>query len=198
VEKNEQQQQRRGRTRLLLILAVCAAPMLLSYLAYYVIKPEGRTNYGTLIDPRNYPIPELHSTELSGEPTTLSDFQGKWVMLQVADAACGEACHERLMNMRQLRLMQGKDMDRIERVWLLTDREPVETMLMREFDGIHMLRVDPAAVTAWLPADANTVAADHIYLIDPLGNLMMRFPKDSDPNKMKKDINKLLRASSIG
>lgn len=199
MEKNDQdKQQRRGRTRLLLILAVCAAPMLLSYLAYYVIKPQGRTNYGALIDPRQYPIPELGSTELSGEPATLGDFQGKWVMLQVAGGACGEVCHEHLMQMRQLRLMQGKDMDRIERVWLISDHEPVETMVMREFDGIHMLRADAATLKAWLPVDGNTVAEDHIYVIDPLGNLMMRFPKDSDPNKMKKDINKLLRASSIG
>lgn len=199
MEKNDRQgKQGRGRIRLLLILAVCAAPMLLSYLTYYVIKPEGRTNYGTLLDPRQYPVPELNSHELSGEPTTLGDYQGKWVMLQVAPAACDAGCHERLTQMRQLRLMQGKDMDRIERVWLVTDTEPVETMTIREFEGIEMLRVDAAALKAWLPVDGNTTMEDHIYMIDPLGNLMLRFPKDSDPNKMKKDINKLLRASSIG
>ncbi len=197
--KNDQpSQQRRGRTRLLLILAVCAAPMLLSYLAYYVIKPTGRTNYGTLIDPRQYPVPELDSTQISGEPATLQDYQGKWVMLQIAGAACDAACHGRMTKMRQLRLMQGKDMDRIERVWLITDNEQVETMTIREFEGIHMLRVDATKLKAWLPVDAPAVVEDHIYMIDPLGNLMLRFPKDSDPNKMVKDINKLLRASSIG
>jgi peroxiredoxin len=198
VDNTEQRQQRRGRAKLLLILAVCAAPLLLAYLTYYVIKPEGRTNYGALIDPRAYPIPELDSRQLSGEPVTLHDYQGKWIMLQVAPAACDAACHERLVQMRQLRLMQGKDMERLERVWLITDDAPVETMTIREFEGIHMLRVNAAKLHDWLPTESGTTAEDHIYVIDPLGNLMLRFPKDSDPNKMKKDINKLLRASSIG
>jgi hypothetical protein len=100
--------------------------------------------------------------------------------------------------MRQLRLMQGKDMDRIERVWLVLDKEPLETMLMREYDGTHMLRADALAVRNWLPVEQGTRIEDHIYLIDPLGNLMMRFPKDADPSKMKKDIAKLLKASRIG
>lgn len=197
MQKNDQQQ-RRGRVRLLLILAICLAPMLLSYLAYYVIKPSGRTNYGTLLDPRNYPIPDLTATQLSGEPVSLSDYQGKWIMLQSAPATCDAACYDRLTQMRQLRLMQGKDMERIERVWLITDAQPVDTVKIREFDGLHLLRVDAKTLGAWLPVDGDTAAEDHIYIIDPLGNLMMRFPKDSDPNKMKKDINKLLRASSIG
>jgi cytochrome oxidase Cu insertion factor (SCO1/SenC/PrrC family) len=196
VQNNKQQ--RRGRIRLLLILAVCIAPMLISYLTYYVIKPTGRTNYGTILDPRNYPIPELKATQLSGEPVSLNDYHGKWVMLQSAPADCDAACHERLTQMRQLRLMQGKDMERIERVWLITDAQPVDTMMIREFDGLHLLRVDAQALHAWLPVEDNTVPEEHIYLIDPLGNLMLRFPKNSDPNKMKKDINKLLRASSIG
>ncbi len=61
-----------------------------------------------------------------------------------------------------------------------------------------MLRVDPKLLKAWLPTDAGTSVEDHLYMIDPRGNLMMRFPKDADPNKVKKDISKLLRASSIG
>jgi hypothetical protein len=100
--------------------------------------------------------------------------------------------------MRQLRLAQGKDMDRIERVWLITDDKPLETLVMREYDGTRMLRVKPDALKAWLPVEQGTTAADHIYMIDPLGNLMMRFPKDADPNKIKKDLSKLLKASSIG
>jgi hypothetical protein len=100
--------------------------------------------------------------------------------------------------MRQLRLAQGKDMDRIERVWLITDDKPLETMVIREYDGTRMLRVKPDALRTWPPAEQGTTAADHIYLIDPLGNLMMRFPKDADPNKIKRDLSKLLKASRIG
>ncbi len=195
----DNKQQTRGRWKLLAVLAVCAAPMIASYFTYYVIKPESRTNYGTLIDPRGYPIPSaLGTATLDGKPVSLDAFKGKWVMLQIAGGDCDQACEKRLHDMRQLRLAQGKDMDRIERVWLITDKEPVETLLIREYDGTHMLRVAPADLQGWLPADEGTQPSDHIYMIDPLGNLMMRFPKDADPNRIKKDLAKLLKASRIG
>lgn len=180
------------------ILAVCAAPLFGSYLAYYVIKPGGRTNYGDILDPRQYPVPNLHSTALNGTALGLDAYKGKWVMLQVDAAACNARCQTKLLDMRQLRIMQGKEMVRIERVWLITDTAPLETALMREYDGTRMLRVKPEALERWLPRDVGTGLSDHIYVIDPLGNLMMRFPKDADPNKMKRDLGRLLRASSIG
>jgi cytochrome oxidase Cu insertion factor (SCO1/SenC/PrrC family) len=189
----------RGRWKLLAVLAVCAAPLAASYFTYYVVKPETRNNYGALIDPRNYPIPQLATTTLDGRPEGLEQYKGKWIILKVGGGACPETtCQKQLFTMRQERLMTGKDRDRIERVWLVTDREPIDTMLIREYDGTHMLHADPQAVAKWLPVPPGTTAADHIYLIDPLGNLMMRFPPDPDPRKMYKDISKLLKASAIG
>jgi cytochrome oxidase Cu insertion factor (SCO1/SenC/PrrC family) len=200
VEQNNQLNnvRNKGRWKLFLVIAICAFPVVASYFTYYVIKPQGRTNYGTLIDPRLYPIPQLATTALDGKPFALEALKGKWIMLQVGPSACQEACQKKLFQMRQLRLMQGKDMDRIERVWLLTDDRPIETMLIRAYDGMYMLRAHADAVKAWLPTEQDTTVNDHIYLIDPLGNLMMRFPKDADPNKIKKDLSKLLKASSIG
>jgi len=192
-------QTRRGRWKLLLVLLVCAAPMLMSYLTYYVIKPTGRTNYGTLLDPRRYPAPPaLGLLTLDGKPATLDRYRGRWLMLQSGPSACAAACQRQLFQMRQLRLMQGRDMDRIERAWLITDPAPLETLLIREFDGTDMLRVDPVALRAWLPAAAGGSVDDHLYLVDPLGHLMMRFPKNADPSRVKKDLNKLLKASAIG
>jgi hypothetical protein len=100
--------------------------------------------------------------------------------------------------MRQLRTMQGKEMDRIERVWLITDDQPLETMLLRVNDGTRMLRAPADPVKAWLPVEAGGNVEDHIYIVDPRGHLMMRFPKQPDPSRMKKDIGKLLKASAIG
>ncbi|WP_296947136.1 cytochrome C oxidase subunit I [uncultured Massilia sp.] len=191
--------QKRGRRMLWLVLLVCASPLLASYFTYYVLKPEKRNNYGALVDQRAHPVPAgLGTTTLDGRPQALAGFKGKWVMLMTAPGACAEACRKQLFTMRQLRLMQGKEMDRIERVWLITDRAPLETLVIREFDGTHMLRADPAAVQGWLPVDAGTGTDDHIYLIDPLGHLMMRFPRDPEPRKVYKDIYKLLKASSVG
>lgn len=194
----EPQQRKRGRWMLWLVLLVCASPMIASYFTYYVLKPEKRNNYGTLIDQRAHPVPAMASTTLDGKPAALEQFKGKWVMLMAAPGACGDACRKQLFTMQQLRKMQGKEMERIERVWLITDSEPLDTLVIREYDGTHMLRADPRAIANWLPADPGTSAADHIYMIDPLGHLMMRFPKDPDPRKVHKDIYKLLKASSVG
>jgi hypothetical protein len=180
------------------VIAVCAAPLVLSYITYYLIKPESRNNYGALIDPRQYPIPPLQARSLDGKPLELDAYKGKWIMLQVDSADCQQACKKKLHDMRQLRLTQGREMERLERVWLINDKAPLETMLMREYDGTHMLRADPARIASWLPAEQGTSAKDHIYMIDPLGNLMMRFPKDADPNRIKRDLGRLLKASKIG
>jgi peroxiredoxin len=192
---------KRGRWMLWLVLLVCASPLIASYFTYYVIKPEKRNNYGTLIDQRAHPVPALATTTLDGRPQALEQFKGKWVMLMVGSGACPDVCQKQLFALRQLRLMQGKEADRIERVWLITDQEPLDTLIIREYDGTHMLRADAATVTRWLPVDNGTTPADHIYLIDPLGHLMMRFPKDpqlQEVRKVYKDIYKLLKASAVG
>jgi hypothetical protein len=183
---------------LFIVLAICAAPLILSYLTYYVIKPQGRTNYGDLIDPRAHPVPELGLRELDGKPTSLEQFAGKWILFQVDEGICAKPCADKLYYMRQLRLTQGKEMDRIERVWLITDDAPLDTALMKQYDGTRLLRVDPVKLAAWLPVKEGTQATDHLYMIDPLGSLMMRFPKDPDANKIKKDITRLLKASRVG
>lgn len=199
---------RSGRWKLLLVLLVCASPLIFSYFTYYVIKPESRTNYGALIDPAAYPIPALGTSTLDGRPAALADYKGKWIMLKVGGSACDPGCLEQMYAIRQLRTMQGKAMDRIERVWLITDKEPLETVLIRELDGVEMLRADAQAVKAWLPVAPDAPLTGAIFLVDPLGHLMMRFPatpkampdkeKLAHYNKVKKDIAKLLKASAIG
>jgi len=189
---------KRGNWILFIVIAICAAPMIFSYLTYYVIKPQGRTNYGDVLDPRAYPMPELSLRTLDGKPVTLDAYKGKWIMLQVDRSDCAKPCTDKLYYMRQLRLTQGKEKDRVERVWLIQDDAPLQTVLMREYDGTHMLRTDPEKLSAWLPVDKGTTVTEHLYLIDPLGNLMMRFPKNPDANRIKKDLGKLLKASRIG
>jgi hypothetical protein len=204
VEENKVSEQaaklarRNGRLKLFVLLFVCAAPIIASYVTYYIIKPSGRTNYGAFIDQRSHPMPKLASTTLDGRPETLENYAGKWIMVKVGGGACDQACTKQLFAMRQLRTMQGKEMDRVERVWLITDKEPVDTMLIRQYDDMHMLRVQPGQLAKWLPVEAGARLEDHIFLVDPRSNLMMRFPKDPDPRKVHKDLSKLLKASAIG
>jgi len=184
---------------LYLLLAVCVAPVIASYTAYYLLPPSGRTNYGVLIEPQR-PLPALTLRRLDGSAVQAASLRGSWLMVQVDSGACDAACAKKLWQMRQVRLTTGKDADRVQRVWLIVDEAPLATSLMREYDGTLSLRARADEVAAFLPLPAEPGArlADPIWLIDPLGNLMLRWPKDADPSRMKKDLIKLLKASGIG
>jgi hypothetical protein len=184
---------RRGLGTLVLIFLVCLAPFAASYLVYYLWPPQSRMNYGTLIEPR--PLPAAPLARLDGSRFLFSELKGRWVMLQIHASACADPCRRKLYHMRQVRLTQGKEMGRIERVWLVRDDGPVDPTLLRDFEGTLLARAS-AAVIAAFPAERDP--EDHIYLIDPLGNLMLRFPKDAEPTRMKKDLERLLKVSSVG
>lgn len=184
-----------GRIKMLLILLVCAAPVIASYVTFYFIKPAGGVNYGTLIEPAK-PLPDLPLGLVDGRPFRLAEFRGKWVLLTFDAAACPAQCADKLFKMRQLRTMQGKDRDRVERAWLITDEGQLSTMIMREYDGTRMLRATGSPLAREFPAAGEL--HDHIFLIDPLGNLVLRYPKDAEPMKMHKDLGRLLKYSRIG
>lgn len=189
----------RSRLTLFLVIAVCAAPVILSYLSYYWIKPEGRTNYGTLLDPRLFPVPAMMLSRVENNaPAQIQDTQGKWRMLMVTDAPCTRVCEETLYQIRQLRLMQGKEQSRIERIWLITDQYQPPAVQLQAVAGMHVLRAEAAPLHQWLPVEAGKTPAMYWYLMDPLGNLVMRYPLGADTVKIKKDLSKLLKASGIG
>jgi cytochrome oxidase Cu insertion factor (SCO1/SenC/PrrC family) len=186
---------------LLLLALVCAAPVIASYLMYYVFKPSGgTTSYGALIEPQR-PIPEqLMVTDENGQRVALASLRGKWLMVMVNGSECGDPCATRLFFMRQVRALQSGERERVVDVWLRTDDKPVADVIKNAYPqpDTRMLIADPAQVAAWLPAGQGTQLTDHIFLVDPNGNLMMRFPKDPNPSKIKDDLAKLLKWSRIG
>jgi hypothetical protein len=184
---------------LLVVLAICIAPVLASYLAYYAFPPSGRTNYGELVQPQR-PVPALALRNLDGTPFDLQVLRGNWIMVTADRGACTAACESNLWNMRQVRTATGKERDRIARLFLVLDDEAPQTRLLREFEGTRVVRARPQEVAAFLvlPEDAAAKLEDHVWLIDPLGNLMLRWPPAADPGRMKKDLDRLLRASRIG
>jgi peroxiredoxin len=175
------------------VIAVCILPVVASYLAYYVFPPTGRTNYGTLLTPR--PAPAMVLTQIDGRPFTLDSLAGKWVLVAAAGGDCNEPCAAALLQMRQQRLMTGKERDRVERLWLITDEAPLSTVLIREYEGTHFVRVHSADARAFLGPDG-TNPEGQVWLIDPMGNLMLRWPQDPEPQRVKKDLARLLTASS--
>jgi hypothetical protein len=170
------------RNQLLLVGAICLAPIILGTLAYVFDWAPGHAgNYGELIAPRT----------LSGPP--FDALRGKWLLVSFDAAACDAYCERKLYVMRQVRRAQGKDMERIERLWLLTDVGAPRPELLAAIEGTRLAR-SSAAFTNSFPGNPS----DLIYVVDPLGNLMMRFPRDPDPSKTIKDLQRLMKYSRFG
>ena len=187
-----------GRWKMIVVLLVCATPVIASYFTYYVIRPEGRRNFGQLIDPQR-PIPDLPATTLDGKSIHLPSLKGQWLLLSVADAACDKDCQQRLYLQRQMRESLGKDMDRVDWVWLVTDDAPVPEALLAALKNSTVLRVPAPPLSQWLAPSSGHRMTEHLYLIDPIGNFMMRFPANLDAAgaaKAKRDLERLLRASA--
>lgn len=185
---------RRSNATLWLIIALAAAPVAASYFFYYFWPPTSTVNYGALIEPRPLPDPQLMLAD--GTAFRLSQLRGKWVLVSLDSGRCDERCERKLLYMRQLRLTQGKDMERVERAWLISDDATPRADAIEPFPGTWVVRAAGAGLVEQFPAPDR--ASDHIYVVDPLGNLMMRFPRDPEPGRMIKDLSRLLKASRIG
>lgn len=196
--RQAQSRTRLGRLKMLLVLLVCAAPVIASYLTYYVIRPGGRSNYSTLILPTRS-LPELPLRTLSGQPVPAASLKGQWLMVVVAPSACDAACEQRLYLQRQLREMMGRDRDRIDKVWFVTD-DAMPRQAVLDATGaavpVQVLRVPREALAAWLQPEAGRALEEHVYIVDPLGEWMMRTPAAPEPAKLKRDVERLLRASA--
>ena len=187
-----------GRWKMLAVFFVCAAPVLASYFTYYVVRPEGRRNFGELIEPQR-PLPNLASVSLSGQSANLQALKGQWLLVSVASGACDEVCRHHLYLQRQLREGLGKNKDRLDWVWLVPDDATVPEILLPALSQATVLRVPAAGLSAWLtPANGHQMA-EHLYVVDPMGNWMMRFPANLDlanAAKAKRDLEQLMRASA--
>ena len=183
-----------GRRTLLLLALVALAPIVASYMAYYWFAPTKRVNYGELLDPRQ--APAIAGENQDGKPFALAELRGKWVLLVVSGPDCGNACLRALDATRVARTIQGREQDRIARAWLQpATAPPPPAELLARHPGLAAIRVASAELTR-LPLDAGS-AAD-ILLLDPRGNLVLRYGGDPDIERLAKDLQRLLRASQIG
>ena len=183
---------KKTRKILLLLGTISLAPFAASILLYYFWKPQTFTNYGELL--KVTPLAEVALIDREGAVFRFDQLRGKWVFLMVDSGHCDRYCQSKLYLMRQIRLTQGKHRDRIERLWLISDGQRPAPAIETEYPGTRLFRGDSRAVLRLLPSPGS--ARDHIYVVDPFGNLMMRFPRDADPQRMKQDITRLLKVSS--
>ena len=189
---------RSGRIRLLLVLFVCALPVIFSYLTYYIIRPQSSTAYGELIDPPRV-LPDLPVTHLDNQISNLQELRGQWLLVTVADGACNLSCENLLYVQRQLHKSLGKEQAKLDRIWLVTDASPIAPKLIQALNGATVLRINADKLAQWLSPASDSSLSDHLYLIDPMGRWMMRFPPHPDASsaaKIKRDMERLIRAAS--
>lgn len=174
---------------LTLIAAVCLAPVVASYAVYYLFPRERQMNYGLLLP--TAPAPALAGARADGAPFRLDELRGKWVLLTIGGDRCDAACVRGLYATRQARAMQGKEQDRIARTLVLAG----ETL-----PGAELLVQHPGLVVIHTPGVASSFpgAPGTAYLLDPLGNLVLRYPEDPDIKGIARDLGRLLKASRIG
>ncbi|WP_269498861.1 SCO family protein [Castellaniella sp. S9] len=199
--------QSRSKLPLLAIVAVCLAPVVFAVLAYYVpalgLRPEGTSNYGRLIEPQR-PMPaaaDLVLTDADGQPYDLNALKGQWLLISAGPGACPESCIRKLFVLRNSHASQGKAVERLNRIWFVTDAAPLNPVVDSAYQGTIALRADPAQLAAWLTqdeADPQASLLERMWVVDPLGNLMMAFPDANEPEHVRDDIRTLLKYSRIG
>lgn len=202
-------QRRRSMWPLYTIVLMSLAPVVAACLAYFVpqsgLRPDGHNNYGRILEPQR-PMPSAQALPLAtleGRPFNLESLRGQWVLVSADDAACPESCVRKLFILRNSHASQGKNVERLSRIWFVTDDSAVPQAVLDAYAGTHMVRADPAALASFLTADRSgqqgiDALRNHMWIIDPLGNLMMEFPPDADPIEVRDDIIKLLKRSRIG
>jgi hypothetical protein len=181
---------KRNLRTLWLILAVCAAPVVASFAFYFLMPAREGANYGEILPTQA--APHLTGALADGKPWSIEDERGHWVVVVAAPAACDERCAARLYATRQARTMQGRERERVARVWLATGDAPVGAAVAAEHPDVVVVRADARAIER-LPH-----GADAIYLVDPLGNQVLAWPAAPDIRGVARDLSRLLRASRIG
>jgi cytochrome oxidase Cu insertion factor (SCO1/SenC/PrrC family) len=181
----------RARRTLLALIAVCVLPVVASYLAFYVWQPSARMNFGTLVSPE--PLPRTALADLDGRSVETAVLTGAWTYLVVAPSDCDAACAEALYLTRQVRTAQAKEMDRVARIWLVSDGGSPDAAVLEGHEGLRVLRADATWRARFEPA-----GTPRVWLVDPQGNVMMRYPDALEAKGMVKDLARLLKYSQQG
>ena len=156
-----------NRRKFIWILVLLFSPVVISYTLFFMGYRPGSINYGDLIEIQ----------KLSGEGVTqdtniifrMKDLRGKWIMLTVDSGECGEACDTKLYYMRQVRTMQNREKDRIERLWLIDNNAQVSPEILEKYEGTVFVNAKDSELLNQIPT--RETQRKHIYLVDPIGNL---------------------------
>ncbi len=194
-----------GKRKLLILALLFVLPAAVAlYLYTSGWRPAATANHGELVQPAR-PIGDVTLDTLDGKPVKFSALGKKWALVYFGSAHCLARCEQDLYKMRQVHLAQGKEADRIERLFVATDATALDLLryTLKDHPGMIVLVGPPAAVRQLagqfsVPAGGALDGLDRIYLVDPLGNFMMHYPPDADASGMRKDLARLLKVSQVG
>jgi hypothetical protein len=173
-------------------------PLVFAFLTYYGTdwRPARHVNHGTLIQPAR-PLPALALPKaLPGEAAT--PFHGAWSLVYVGSGECNADCRAALYLMRQTRVALNSDMTRVTRVFLVTSACCVSEFLAREHPGLTVLDASAESAAGLVQQFPEDARAHTVFIVDPLGNLMMSYDARQNPHGLLEDLKKLLRLSQIG
>jgi cytochrome oxidase Cu insertion factor (SCO1/SenC/PrrC family) len=194
----------RRRALFLIVAAIFFLPLGAAVYLYYAPaawRPAGGVNHGLLIEPAR-PLPALPLALLNGSQTPADFLRHRWTLIYIGAGSCDARCHEALYQIRQVRLALNQDADRVQRLFIATAPCCDRNFLEHEHPGLVVARGGDAStlrLTGNFPADAGSLASSgRIYVVDPLGNLMMAHPRNSDPKHLLEDLKRLLKLSQIG
>jgi cytochrome oxidase Cu insertion factor (SCO1/SenC/PrrC family) len=182
-----------ARLKLVAIIALFALPIVASFVAYHFFRPEATSNYGELMRPPQ-PVTTAQFRRAGGGEFGFSELRGRWVLVASDSGACPASCAAKLTLMRQVRLMLGRNAGRLERVFVADDTVALAAQALAPYEGTVAITPPPGMALPLAPGNDRA----HFYLVDPLGNVMMRFPADAEPRRMFKDLERLLKASQVG
>lgn len=190
-----------SRGKVYMLVALFFAPLALAFLMYYGMdgwRPAGSTAKGDLVTPAR-PLPEVTLPTMDGAELKMSSLHGLWTLVYIGPGQCDARCREALTLMRQTRIALNDKMTRVQRLFLATDDCCDKTYLAAEHEGLLVARAADNNLLATFARDDKPVAqAGRIYIVDPLGNLMMSYDPGARPKGLLEDLKKLLRLSHIG
>lgn len=189
-------QRKVNRIKLLALIALFLGPVVLTWL-YHWYKPLWRpatSVHGTLIEPVRA-LPDVLVFAPGTDPVEISTRRGRWVLLQFNVGKCGASCRQRMADLRQLTLSLGKDQNRLQRVFASDEVDLPDQASLREHPGLLYLDQPGKQVPKLAPMLEMSGVTQPVYLVDPLGNLMLYYTAGYDLKKMRKDIRRLFEAS---
>ena len=193
LSESEQKIKRAHKQKLLAMMALLLAPVVISFALHYSDYRPGTINYGELID-----MEEFEGSAVNQEDDAIfraGDIHGKWTMVTVDSGDCNEYCEQKLYKIRQVRTVQNKEMHRVERLWLIDDNVTIDSRFLEEYERTLFVNAKDSDLLEFLkPVESQRL---YMYLVDPIGNVMMRFPENADPSEMVEDLKRLLHVSQL-